>query len=64
MEISISSIILFSEDSASELLELLKIGLLESPSSDLMGFVLFLGIVKAVSQYRDYRVETKNDATK
>ena len=64
LETTISSIILYSDDSASELLELLKIGLLESPSSDLMGFVLFLGIIKSVSQYRDYRIKTKNDAIK
>lgn len=64
LETTISSIVLYSEDSSSELLELMKIGLLESPSSDLMGYLVFLGLIKVVSQYHDYQVKTKNDAVK
>ena len=64
LETTISSIVLYSEDSSSELLELMKIGLLESPSSDLMGYLVYLGLIKVVSQYHDYQVKTKNDAVK
>ena len=29
-----------------------------------MGYLVFLGLIKVVSQYHDYQVKTKNDAVK